>query len=43
MRHNGEIRKPSLDLRVGEGRIDLSIEVADDLTRCVLGRAQAEP
>src|SRR5882672_5239295 len=41
--HRGaQVGKPRLHLGVGEGRVDLTIQLADDLRGCVLGSAQAE-
>src|SRR5205085_12701047 len=38
-----QVGKPRLDLGVGEGRVDLPVELVDDLTRRVLGRAVTLP
>ena len=38
-----EFGKPRLDLGIGEGRVDLLVELVDDFGGRVLGRADAEP
>src|SRR5262245_33765518 len=38
-----KIGKPRLHFGVGEGRIDLLIELLDDLSRRILGRTKARP
>src|SRR5262245_33491605 len=35
--------KPRLDLRIGEARVDLTIELVDDFGRRVLGGAKSQP
>jgi hypothetical protein len=44
-RHRGgsKIGKASLEVRVGESGVDLSIEFVDDRGGCVLGRSEALP
>ena len=42
-RRAAQVGKPRLDLGIGEARIDLFVELVDDLGGRVLGRADAEP
>jgi hypothetical protein len=35
-------RKPCLHLGVGKGSVDFPVELIDDFTRCVRGRAEDE-
>src|SRR5262245_37394276 len=41
--HAAEVSETGLHLRVVESRVDLLVELVDDLGRRVLGRADAEP
>ena len=38
-----QVGEPRLDLGIGEGRVDLLVELVDDLGGRVPGRADAEP
>src|SRR5437868_14764284 len=42
-RHAAQLGEPRLDLGVGERRIDLAVELVDDLARGALGRREPAP
>ena len=42
-RRAAQVGKPRLDLRIGEARVDLPVELVDDLGWRVPGRADAVP
>src|SRR5215471_13408279 len=41
--HAAQVGKPRLQLGISEPRIDLAIELINDLGRCVFGRIEANP